>query len=49
MYRSILSAAILAFAVVMAPASALAASVYLNGVRIDGVTGLGRPFPAHFG
>lgn len=38
MYRSILSAAVLAFAVVMAPASALAASVYLNGVRIDGVT-----------
>jgi hypothetical protein len=38
MYRSILSAAVFSFAVVMAPAAALAGSVYLNGVRIDGVT-----------
>jgi len=38
MYRSILSAVVFTFAVVMAPATALAASVYLNGVRIDGVT-----------
>lgn len=38
MHRSILSVAVLTFAVVIAPASALAASVYLNGVRIDGVT-----------
>lgn len=38
MYRSIVSAALVALAAVMAPASALAASVYLNGVRIDGLT-----------
>jgi hypothetical protein len=38
MYRSILSAAVCTLAVVMAPATALAGSVYLNGVRIDGVT-----------
>ncbi len=38
MYRSILSAALVALAALMVPASALASSVYLNGVRIDGVT-----------
>lgn len=38
MYRSILSAAVFTLAVMMAPVTALAASVYLNGVRIDGVT-----------
>ena len=38
MYRSILSAAVFPLAVMMAPVTALAASVYLNGVRIDGVT-----------
>jgi len=38
MHRSILSAAVFTLAVVMAPVTALAASVYLNGVRIDGVT-----------
>ena len=38
MHRSILSAVGFTLAVVMAPATALAASVYLNGVRIDGVT-----------
>jgi hypothetical protein len=39
MYRSIVSAALVALAALMAPASALAASVYLNGVKIDGLTG----------
>ncbi|WP_224248671.1 hypothetical protein [Hyalangium gracile] len=38
MYRSILSAALVALAALMVPASALASSVYLNGVRINGVT-----------
>jgi hypothetical protein len=38
MHRSILSAALFVLAALMAPATALAASVYLNGVRIDGVT-----------
>jgi hypothetical protein len=38
MHRLILSAALVALAALMAPASALASSVYLNGVRIDGVT-----------
>ncbi|MFL5344811.1 MAG: hypothetical protein ACJ8AT_08455 [Hyalangium sp.] len=38
MYRSILSAALVALVGLMVPASALASSVYLNGVRIDGVT-----------
>lgn len=38
MYRSILSAALVALAALVVPASALASSVYLNGVRIDGVT-----------
>ena len=38
MYRSILSAALVALAALMVPVSALASSVYLNGVRIDGVT-----------
>lgn len=38
MYRSILSAALVTLIGVMVPASALASSVYLNGVRIDGVT-----------
>ena len=38
MDRSILSAALVALAAVMVPASALASSVYLNGVHIDGVT-----------
>ena len=33
MYRSILSAALVALAAVMAPATALAGSVYLNGVK----------------
>ncbi|HVG64413.1 MAG TPA: hypothetical protein VNA24_37975 [Hyalangium sp.] len=38
MHRSILPAALFVLAALMAPATASAASVYLNGVRIDGVT-----------
>ncbi|MDY7230886.1 hypothetical protein [Hyalangium rubrum] len=38
MHRSILTAALVSLAALMAPASAFAGSVYLNGVRIDGVT-----------
>jgi hypothetical protein len=38
MHRLILPAALLVLAGLMAPATASAASVYLNGVRIDGVT-----------
>lgn len=38
MSRSILPAAVFVIAALMVPASALAGSVYLNGVRIDGVT-----------
>jgi hypothetical protein len=38
MHRSILIAALVALAAMMAPATAFALSVYLNGVRIDGVT-----------
>ena len=38
MHRSILSAALVSLAALMAPASALASTVYLNGVRIEGVT-----------
>lgn len=38
MHRLILPAALFMLAGLMAPATAFAASVYLNGVRIDGVT-----------
>jgi hypothetical protein len=38
MHRLILPAALFVLAGLMAPATAAAASVYLNGVRIDGVT-----------
>jgi hypothetical protein len=38
MHRSILSAALVLLAALLAPTSALAGAVYLNGVRIDGVT-----------
>jgi hypothetical protein len=38
MYRSIFTTALVALATVMVPSTALAGSVYLNGVRIDGVT-----------
>ncbi|HYH98997.1 hypothetical protein [Hyalangium sp.] len=38
MHRSILSAALFALAAFVVPITALAGSVYLNGVRIDGVT-----------
>jgi hypothetical protein len=38
MHRSILTAALFLLAALLAPTSALAGAVYLNGVRIDGVT-----------
>ncbi|MBN1210409.1 MAG: hypothetical protein JXB05_36485 [Myxococcaceae bacterium] len=38
MHRSIFATALIALAALMVPGTALAASVYLNGVRIDGVT-----------
>jgi hypothetical protein len=38
MHRSIRPATLFVLAALMVPATALAASVYLNGVRIDGVT-----------
>jgi hypothetical protein len=38
MHRSFLTAAVFTLAALVAPATAHAASVYLNGVRIDGVT-----------
>jgi pyruvate/2-oxoglutarate dehydrogenase complex dihydrolipoamide acyltransferase (E2) component len=38
MHRSILTAALFLFAALLMPTSALAGAVYLNGVRIDGVT-----------